>query len=223
MLVLVLTSHPFAVLASQLPHPLAQALNVQVPVEHDAVALGNEHDTPQPPQSVNVFVPVSQPLFGFASQLEKPPAHTGVHTPFPQLVVPLAFVHVIPHEPQSVTVARLVSHPLSAFPSQFAQPASHVIEQTVFWHDGVPWMALHCLPHTPQFATAVCRFVSQPLDVCVSQSPKLAMQERPQTPALHVVVAFAPAGHALPQEPQLWAEESSAVSQPFAATLSQSA
>jgi hypothetical protein len=40
-----------------------------MPVAQDAAALGNEQGVPHVPQSVSVRVLVSQPLFGFESQL----------------------------------------------------------------------------------------------------------------------------------------------------------
>ena len=48
-----------------------------MPVEHEALAFGKLHGTPQPPQSVRVSVLVSQPLFGLLSQLLKPTAQVG--------------------------------------------------------------------------------------------------------------------------------------------------
>jgi hypothetical protein len=45
--------------------------------------------------------------------------------------------------------------------------------------------------------------VSQPLDALPSQLPKPGLQVKLHIPALHVVVALARAGQALPQEPQL--------------------
>jgi hypothetical protein len=58
-------------------------------------------------------------------------------------------------------------------------------------------------PHAPQLALAVWRLTSQPLLATPSQSPKPALQVYVQLPAAHTVVAFARAGHAVVQLPQL--------------------
>lgn len=55
---------------------------------------------------------VSHPLFGFESQLAKPGAQTGLHTPDEQDVVPFALAQAVPHVPQLVRlVAELTSQP----------------------------------------------------------------------------------------------------------------
>ena len=57
-------------------------------------------------------------------------------------------------------------------------------------------------PHTPQCEFEVLRLVSQPLLALPSQSPKPALQVKPQLDDAQVVVALARAGHTLPHEPQ---------------------
>ena len=120
MLAFVFVSQPFALFASQLPHPLLHAPSKQTPVEHEAAAFGYEQSMPQPAQSVSVLRLVSQPLFTLPSQLPQPAAHAGTHTPPVHAVVPLAFVQAIPHEPQFAVVVKDVSQPLAMLPSQFA-------------------------------------------------------------------------------------------------------
>lgn len=216
-------SHPLPVSPSQLPQPLTHAANVHVPVAQEATAFGSEQATAHPPQSVSVLVPVSQPLFGFASQSAKPARQVGPHAPAVQLVDPLALVHWMPHAPQSLTLARLVSQPLSALPSQLAHPVSHVIAHTPLRHEPVPWLVLHALLHAPQLATLESRSVSHPLVLTWSQLPYPRSQARLHEPAKHWGTEWGAAAHDFPQAPQWSVEASSDTSHPFAADLSQSA
>ncbi len=80
----------------------------------------------------------------------------------------------------------------------------------------------HERPHAPQFAGSDARLASQPVDAIRSQSVNPAAQEMPQTPDVHVAVAFGPDGHEVPQAPQLRRSVWVFVSQPFAAIASQS-
>jgi hypothetical protein len=68
-LVFVLVSQPLFTLPSQSPKPTLHAVVVQVPVAHDAVALGRLHAVPHAPQLAAVRSDVSQPLTAEASQL----------------------------------------------------------------------------------------------------------------------------------------------------------
>ena len=81
-------SQPLPSLPSQLPKPELQAPKVHVPPLQVAVALLREHGTPQPPQSLDVLVLVSQPLLGLPSQSAQPLAHVGEQTPEEQVVDP---------------------------------------------------------------------------------------------------------------------------------------
>ncbi len=68
-----LTSHPFVVRPSQFAKPLLQLAMPHVLAAQLAVALGNEHTVPQPPQlagSVSLFT--SQPLPDMPSQSRVP-------------------------------------------------------------------------------------------------------------------------------------------------------
>jgi hypothetical protein len=93
---------------------------VQVPVEHDAVAFGNEQATSQLPQSVSVRTLRSQPLSGKLSQLRKPASQVGEQPVPEQLVVPWALVHVSPQSRQLAVVPSVVSQ--SGIVSQLANP-----------------------------------------------------------------------------------------------------
>jgi hypothetical protein len=86
--VAVFVSQPFVWFPSQLPKFVSHAVNVQVPVEHDSLALAKSQLTPHPPQLVSVVVDVSQPLFALPSQLEKPMLHMGEQLPPLHVVVP---------------------------------------------------------------------------------------------------------------------------------------
>jgi hypothetical protein len=78
------------------------------------------------------------------------------------------------------------------------------------------------LPQTPQFETLVRRSLSQPFARLPSQFPKLRLHDpNVQVPVAHDALAFAKA-QAAPQAPQ-FESVLSAVSQPFAASPSQSA
>ena len=80
----------------------------------------------------------------------------------------------------------------------------------------------HARSHAPQCATLLRVSASQPLAGLPSQSAKPVAQSRPQAPAEHVAVAWAPDGHARPQAPQLASALVVSASQPLEATRSQS-
>lgn len=109
------TSQPFASTPSQLPAPGLHIVRAHVPVWHAPTPLVYVHVVPHPPQfDVDVFVFVSHPLFGLASQLAKPIAHIGEQDPFMHDVVPFMLLHVVPHEPQFVVlVPVLTSQPFA--------------------------------------------------------------------------------------------------------------
>jgi hypothetical protein len=60
----------------------------------------------------------------------------------------------------------------------------------------------HAVPHTPQLLPELRRSVSHPFAVLPSQSPKPITQRLSHIPALHVAIAFVPAGHTVPHAPQ---------------------
>jgi hypothetical protein len=98
-----------------------------VPLEHDSVAFGISHATPQAPQLVKVFRLVSQPLVGSPSQFAKPEAQVGTQTPLVHVFVPFTPEQIVPHAPQFAwLVLRFASQPSAALPSQFPKPALHV-------------------------------------------------------------------------------------------------
>lgn len=123
MVVFRLVSQPLALLPSQLPQPAAQT-GAQLPALHEVVPCALVHPSPQAPQLLTLFVRfVSQPLFGFPSQLPQPPRHAGAQPPETQAVLPFGLTQVWPQPPQLLTlVLMLVSHPLPELPSQLAKP-----------------------------------------------------------------------------------------------------
>jgi hypothetical protein len=98
----------------------------------------------------SVFVLVSQPLFGLPSQLLKPAAQAGTHTPAVQAVVPFAFEQATPQAPQLAVVFSAVSQPFFALASQFPKPALHTGTQAPAAHDVVPFAFVHASPHPLQ-------------------------------------------------------------------------
>jgi hypothetical protein len=114
-----------------------------------------------------------------------------------------------------------VSQPFAAFMSQLPKPALHeATEHAPATHAGVPFGIAQRLPHAPQFNTLLLKSVSQPLAALMSQLPKPAVHiPTAHAPITHVAVALGTA-HARPHAPQL-ATVSSALSQPFAAFMSQ--
>ena len=214
-------SQPLAAMPSQLPQPDAHDCMAHEPVAHDAVALGREHATPQAPQSVVVVIGVSHPFFGSVSQEANPEEHEGTHTPATHAVEPFAFVHALAHAPQCVAVARLCSQPFAGSPSQSAQPTSQAIAHEPCTHEATPWIAPHTVRQSPQWAVSLSRVASQPSALSPSQSPKPALQDIAQRPALQDAKALGYAGQDWVQDPQVAGDIRSA-SQPFAAMPSHS-
>jgi hypothetical protein len=218
--VVVAVSQPFLAFPSQLPKP-ALHVGTQAPAVHTVVPLGFVHASPHPPQcGTEVWVLVSQPLFGLLSQLPKPELHVGVHVPLGHVVVPFVFVHCVPQVPQFVTVLREASQPFETRVSQLPKFALQAIEHAPRAQLGVPLLLLQVVPHDPQFATLICVFTSQPFAPAPSQLPK-PEEHAPsaQVPEAQDSAAFARSQTA-PQVPQL-DRVVRLVSHPFAALPSQ--
>lgn len=110
--VLVLTSHPLAAFASQLPKPAAHAVTVQADDAHPAVALASEHTRPQLPQCAALDVTSTHA----PEQSVVPIAQVDWHVP---LLHTFPAAHTVPHAPQLRESSRtLASHPLATLPSQ---------------------------------------------------------------------------------------------------------
>jgi hypothetical protein len=160
---------------------------------------------------------VSQPLFGLPSQLLKPAAQVGTHTPALQVVLPLALEQVTPHAPQFAVVFSAVSQPFLALPSQLPKPALHTGTQTPAAQDVVPFELVQASPQPLQCATVLCVSVSQPLFGRLSQSPQPAVQAGVQVPLGQLVVPWAFV-QLVPHAPQFVVVFRDA-SQPFEAAL----
>lgn len=78
-------------------------------------------------------------------------------------------------------------------------------------------------PQAPQLLASlvVAKFTSQPSVALPLQLPKPVVQVKPQALAAQVGIAFARAGQAMPQPPQLVTLRVVSVSQPVAGLLSQ--
>jgi hypothetical protein len=213
---LVLTSHPLARLPSQFAKPGLQPPKVHTPPGHASLAFTKSHGTPQPPQLATVVVLVSQPLFGFASQLAKPAAQFGAQRPAAHAVVPFGFEQATPQPPQFESVLRGVSQPFAGLRSQSAKPALHdPSTHEPFWHEADAFAKEHALLQMPQCVRLVFVFVSQPLFGFESQLAKPAAHMGEHAPPWHEVVPFALV-QARPHEPQLVRLVAVLVSHPFA-------
>jgi hypothetical protein len=215
-----LVSQPLPESPSQSPRPALQLEMPQTPPTQFAVPPVEGHTLPQFVQLLtSVLTFVSQPLFGLPSQLLKPDAHVGTHTPAEHVVLPFEFPHVAPHAPQFAVLLRGVSQPFLALPSQLPKPALHTGTQVPAAQDVVPFGLVHARPQPLQCATVVCVSVSQPLLGRLSQLPHPAEQAGAQVPLGQVVVPCAFV-QAVPQTPQ-FAVEFRDASQPFEASVSQ--
>jgi hypothetical protein len=215
-------SHPLAALPSQLPQPASQAI-VQVPALQDGVPLVAVQVVPHVPQFATVVLrSVSQPLLVSLSQLPQPATQAPkVQTPVPQEAEALGNEHGTAHPPQFASVLSPVSHPLLALESQLPNPAAHTGKHTPAGQLVVPLALLHVLPHEPQSVT-VFSGVSHPFDAAPSQLPNPALHVIAQTPEVHEGVPWLEL-HCFPHMPQLATVFSRLISQPLAASPSQSA
>ena len=148
-----------------------------------------------------------------------------MQAPATQAAVPLATTHWLPQRPQwFVVVRRLVSQPLVGSPSQSPKPTLQTpTPQRPSRHAAVPFGITHVRPQAPQFVALVCVSISQPFIAFMSQSPRpVAQPPITHDPAVHAAVPPA-TRHMLPQRPQLADAVRTSVSQPLAASPSQSA
>jgi hypothetical protein len=158
--------------------------------------------SPHAPQFVVVFVGVSQPFFGFASQSPKFAAQVGTQEPAVHAVVPFAFEHAFPQAPQFGTEDCVsVSQPFPALPSQLPKPALQVGTHVPLGQVVVPCAFEHPVAQAPQFVV-VFRDASHPSVTSVLQLPKLPLQEMEHAPRAQFAVPFE-LEHAVPQAPQL--------------------
>jgi hypothetical protein len=203
-------------LPSQFAKPELQPPKVHTPLEHVSLALMKSHGTPQPPQFVTVVVLVSQPLFGFESQLAKPMAQLGAQSPAAHTVEPFGFEQATPQPPQFESVLSGVSQPFAGFRSQSAKFALHCPRtHDPFWQEADAFANEHALLHMPQWVRLALVLVSQPLFGLESQLANPAAQTGEHAPPWHEVVPFA-LEQASPHEPQLVRLVAVLVSQPFA-------
>jgi hypothetical protein len=187
-------------LTQAVPQPVRPPVQVGVPVQAPAVhACPARHARPQPPQWAVLVCVLTQVM----PQPVRPPVQMSEHVLVAQ-VRPVA--HAPPQRPQlAPSVRRSTSQPLAALRSQSPKPALQVYPHAPAAHVAVALARVgHTLPQVPQFVGLVAVAASQPLAALRSQSVKPGLQApAPQTPAVHVAVALAGTGQALPQVPQL--------------------
>ena len=177
----------------QLPKPMLHVPIAHIPLAHVAVALTREHERPQPPQFVSVWIDVSQPVASLPSQSENPLRHEPMrHIPVEQSATAPERVHVAPHAPQSVSVWVDVSQPSAVRPLQSAKPAAHaVIVHVPLAQLPVACAGTHATPQPPQLMS-VFVIVSQPSAVMPLQLPKPGRQPVSEhAPAAHDAVPLA--------------------------------
>jgi hypothetical protein len=218
----VFASQPFAGLRSQSAKPAAHDVMAHAPAAQVDVALGSAHARPQAPQcAAAVSVLVSQPLEATASQSPEPATQRStVHAPAAHpFDATLGSEHALPHAPQLAGSTEVLAQNALAPVPQVASGAAQVVPHTPPEHTRP---AVQAVPHAPQLALSVRVFTSQPLAGFVSQSAKPAAQAAmAHAPAAQLAVALGSA-HARPHAPQWATAVRVLVSQPFAATASQS-
>jgi hypothetical protein len=173
----------------------------------------DEHVEPHAPQLLMLVIAVSQPLFGFESQLPCVESHVGEQPPVEPLNVhvvdPLALVHAVEHAPQFDVVVSDTRQPLAGLPPHTPCVESHVGAQPpvvpLNVHDvAVVLVLAHTVVQPPQLEVVVSD-VSQPLSGFESQLPCVESQlgEQPPVVPLNVhVVEPPPLVHAVEHAPQ---------------------
>ena len=205
-----------------MPQVLSGAAHVatQAPPEHIWPAAQVWPQAPQLPLSLLVFT--SQPLLAVPSQFAKPVVQLATaQTPVVHVAAALGRAQTFPHAPQFVgLVWRLTSQPSAASASQSPKPVLHrTIEQALDVQPSVATLARSTRgPQVPQFEGSFTR-LAQYVAGAVPQVVSGDAQVVPHTPPEHTW----PAGHVVPQVPQLALSLSVSTSQPSAAVWLQSA
>ena len=146
----------------------------------------------------------SQPLLFTPSQFEKPALHDAIaHMLAEHELVAFASAHARPHAPQFAGSLLVSMHPDGQQVCDEAHAGPPLQVGTVHRPRMHIPPAGQTLPHMPHDEVESSRD-SQPFANEPSQSPKPGLQMIPHVPPLHVAFAFAPAGHAMPQPPQLF-------------------
>jgi hypothetical protein len=186
------------------PHiPAMQAIPVGQVVVHE----------PQCEASLCVFT--SHPFAGLPSQSAKPALQLAMwHVPAVHEGVALGVAHTRPQAPQLARfVVRSTQLPPQLVSVLGTHPAEHVYPDPPAVHIADP--PVHITPHAPQLVTDE-RDASQPLAALWSQSAKPLRHTNPQLVPLQVGWAFAGAGQAVHEVPQLATEVSDAQVLPHA-------
>jgi hypothetical protein len=212
-----LVSQPLAALPSQSPKPTLQRKPHMPPPQVGEALARAGHELPQPPQ----FAGSVRRSKHCPAQKVSPVPQTLPHAP-PEHTMPV--VQPTPQAPQWAFDVRVsVSQPLVVLPSQLPKPALQLA--TVHAppaQPATPLATLHARPQAPQLDGVARRSVSHPLRGSPSQSPKPALQlPTPHAPARQAAVALGTL-HTRPQAPQCAVAVLVLVSQPLAASPSQS-
>ena len=154
---------------SQSSKPAAHVVARHAPVLHDSLEFAMSHAVPQVWQSVRLVRLVSQPLFGFESQLpQSDPLQVKVQPLVVlQAVVPCPFVHASPQLRQFESVPFWVSQPAWLVQSKKPELQADTLHVPVAQVE-VAFGRLHVTPQSPQLVS-VCRSVSQPFPALPSQ------------------------------------------------------
>jgi hypothetical protein len=179
------------------------------------VVLVVAHAAAHAPQLDVVVSDVSQPLFGFESQLPCVESHVGAQPPVEPLklhattLVP-ADEQVVPHAPQLLRVVIEVSQPLFGFESQSPCVELHTGTQPpvepLNVHDVEPLALVHAIEHAPQFDVVVSD-TRQPEAGLPPHTPCVESHVGEQPPVeplnVHDVAVVLVLAHAVAHAPQL--------------------
>jgi hypothetical protein len=159
---------------------------------------------PHIPQSLVVVMSVSQPFRAEPSQLSQPASHAPItQLPVAQDSDACEMSQTIPHPPQLASVAVEVSQPSEAVVLQSWKPAAHANPHAPLAQKMEAFARVgQLIPHIPQSVVLVAVFTSHPSVATPLQSRYVELHVKPHVPVLHMIVAFARAGHGFPQAPQ---------------------
>jgi hypothetical protein len=179
--------------------------------------VGAAQRRPHIPQLSALDRSVSQPLAGFMSQSAKPRSQVAPQRPAAQVATPRAGAgQTVPQAPQFITSVWALTHDM---PQRTSPGAAQEVPHAPPEHT-IP--SGHERPHAPQLVRSVMRGASQPLTGTASQLPKAALHVTVQLPLSQRGAPLLVAGHARLQPPQWGTAVRRSVSQPLAATPSQS-
>lgn len=214
-------SQPFAGSASQSSQSASQDATAQVPEPQTPVALVGAQVTPQAPQSDAVAKSTSHPSAVDALQSSKPGSQAMPHALLTH--VGLAWGAAGQAMPQALQLRASVSVLVQAVPQMTlgAAQVSRQVNPEVVEPSQTGVGSRHEMPQLPQVAASE-NGLSQPFIPSPSQSPNPGSHVRVQAPIVQRGELFGSSEHTVPQVPQSAVDEVTSVSQPLAASASQS-